>query len=167
MPAIGITVSVVDAKGATSNSTVWVPGASDIDDVIEFAEALAQNWANMQTGKVTKVGVTIAVDISSLSNNTLGANSDVEEGARFGWGVVGGFKSSNRIATFDETLIVSGTKQVDITDTDVAEFIGWMVSGFTPVSTVVILPTDYRSAVISSQDSALEDFQKSRKLKNQ
>ena len=162
--ATGIRLNVRDAKGAGSNTTIYVPDTADFDDVMEFGAALAQLWANMCTGVVERVSVTFEVDVSGLAGNTMDANSDVEEGARFAWLVAGGYTASNRIATFDESKMVSGTNQVDTGDPDVAQFVSYMEDGFTATSTNVVSPTDYRDDDITDLASAQESFQKTRKV---
>lgn len=162
--AIGIVITVEDAKKQKSNTTIWIPSGTTYDDAMEFAAALAQLWANMSDGQVVKVGVTFAVDVSGLASNTMGANADVEEGARFVWDVDGGYKASNRIATFLESKLIAGTNRVDLTDPDVAQWVGYMESGFTATSTNVVNPCDYRSDDIEDLASALESFTRSRKL---
>lgn len=164
--AIGVVYSFQDAKGARSTTTINIPSATTLADATEFASAVAQLFANMTTGKLISVGLHFSVDISGLAGNTLGADSDVEEGAKFSWMVAGGYRASNRIPTFDEAKIVSGTKQVDVADADVAQFISYMENGFTATSTNVVLPVDYRNADIEDLVAALEDFQTSRKLRN-
>lgn len=162
---IGISVSIKDAKGVTGTTTVNIPASTSYADAMEFASALAQLFANMTTGKVVKVGINFSVDVSGLAGNVLDVNSDVEEGAKFSWLTAGNFRASNRIPTFDEAKIVAGTKQVDLTDPDVAQFVSYMTAGFTASSTNVVLPVDYRNADIEDVVSALEDFVSSRKLK--
>jgi hypothetical protein len=162
---IGLVYTFQDAKGAKGTTTINIPDATAYADALEFASALAQLFANMTTGRLMAVGIHISVDVSGLASNTLGANSDVEEGAKFSWLTVGDFRASNRIPTFDEALIVAASKQVDVTDADVAQFVSYMTDGFTATSTNVVLPVDYRNADINDLISALEDFVTSRKMR--
>jgi len=163
---IGIVYTLQDAKGLKGTTTINLPNGTSFADATEFASAVAQLIANMTTGKLVSVGVHFSVDISGLAANTLGANSDVEEGAKFSWIVAGGFNSSNRIPTFDEAKIVAGSKAVDLTDADVAQFVAYMTEGYTASSTNVIYPVDYRNTTIEDILGALEDFVTSRKMRS-
>lgn len=163
--AIGVVYTFKDAKGATGTTTINLPSSTDYDDAVEFASAVAQLFANMTTGQLVSVGIHFSVDISGLAANTLDPNSDVEEGAKFSWGVLGGYRASNRIPTFDEAKIIASSKQVDLTDADVAQFVGYMVNGFTATSTNVVAPVDYRNTDINDIIGALEDFVSSRKMR--
>ena len=162
---ITINYTTQDAKGAKSTTAIHLLDSETHVDVLEFASAVAQLFANMMTGGLVSVAVCYEIDISGLAGNTIQAGSDVEEGARFGWGVAGGFNASNRLGTFDESLIIAGSKEVDLTDADVAQWVGYMVDGYTATSTNVLLPVDYRAADINEIKTALENFTRSRVLR--
>lgn len=162
---IGVSFTVEDGKGAKSTTIIHIPSATALVDAQEFAVAVAQMLADLMGGGLVSVGVCYDIDISGLTDNGIAQNSDVEDGARFGWNVAGGFKASNRLGTFLETLYLPGTKQVDLTDPDVIAFVDVMVDGFVPISTLTVLPMDYRDADIEALDTALENFTKSRILR--
>jgi len=165
--AIGIVLTIKDDKGLKSTFTLNLPPATDETDALEFAGDVAQLAASIVTGKIISVSVRFSIDISGLSDNAIGAGSDVEEGARFVWSTVGDFIAANRLATFDESLIDANSRQVDQTDGDVAAFIDAVVSGLTMTSTNLVRCVDSRDAVINDIESALESFQSSRMLRNQ
>lgn len=167
MPVIGIVFTIKDDKGLKSTFTLNIPGATAGVDALEFAGDMAQLVASIVTGKLMTVGVHFSIDISGLSDNALGALSDVEEGARFSWGTVGDFIAVNRLATFDEAMIDPNSRQVDQTDTDVAAFIDAVTQGLTMTSTELIRCVDSRDAIINGIEGALESFQSSRMLRNQ
>ena len=164
--SIGIVYTFIDAKGAKGTTTINVPAATLFADAMEFASAVAQLFASLTTGQLLTVGVHVSVDISGLASNILSPNADVEEGAKFTWLVNGGYRASNRIPTFDEAVIVSGTKQVDLADANVAQLIGYMTGDtpFVATSTNIVAPVDYRQADIETLVTALEDFTTSRKM---
>ena len=163
--AVGVSFTTEDAKGAKSTTIIYIPDATTLTDAQEFAAAMGQALADIMTGGVVAIGICYDVSVASLTSNTIEVNSDVEEGARFGWEVAGGFNASNRLATFAQSKLIAGSKEVDLTDADVIVFVDYMIDGFTPISTLDVLPIDYRNADIIALTTSLENFTKSRILR--
>lgn len=161
---IGVVYTVEDAKRAKSTTTINIPSATTLADAQEFALSMGQLLATLLTGRITSIGIHFSVSIATLTSNSRGSLSDVEEGAKFGW-EAGTFKASNRLATFDESFILASSKQVDQADTDVLAFLNAMTVGLTMASTNVVAPVDYRDTDIDSVLWALEDFTSSRKMR--
>jgi hypothetical protein len=167
MPAsIGIVYTVEDRKGAASNTIINVPSGTTMPDAILFAQQMALLIDPMVTGRITRAGISLTVDLSSLGLGAVASDtSDVEEGARFQFTTAGNFRTSNRIPTFDETKVTVGGTDVDQVDADVAAFIAAMEDGINLVGvggSGTVGPTDSRDDDITATSLAKEAFQSSR-----
>src|SRR3972149_1428064 len=95
-------------------------------------------------------------DQSVISIPVPGTTADVQEKARFVFRTVGGFFKSISLPTFVESLFSAGSKDVDLTDTDVAAFVTAMIAGITVASTETVEPSDVREADITELEAASE-----------
>lgn len=161
--AFTISLSIKDAKGNQGTTEFNFPSDYDFDDVVLFAQQAATRINALIKGAITRISLGYAVDLPAGLTATPDPNSDVEEGARFQFKTENGFYTAMRIPTFDEALLISGTKNVDLTDADVDDFVGSMVDG-APVVALggVLSPSDKRDEDIASLEYAREEFQSSR-----
>lgn len=60
---------------------------------------------------------------------TADPDSDVEEGAVFTWETVNGYKTTTRVPTFKESLMISGTADVDLTAGPVQDYVNTILDG--------------------------------------
>jgi hypothetical protein len=170
MAIVTMNYQIQDRKGLSSNVKIRVPQEFTLDQYLEAAADFGQLLASVVRGEVVSSTIGIGVDISGLTSNILAAEDvDVEEGAIFSFrtGVdPGGFPMILRVATFDEAFIVDGTREVDLTDIDVAAFVDAIVNGIIVTAdagdTLPII--DSREFEIGQLDKALESFQPSRKI---
>lgn len=159
-----ILTTIRDAKGEESTTEYNFPASYDFDDMVLFAQQNAERIDALIKGKVVRIGIAYKVSTAGLTIKSVpDPDSDVEEGARFQFLTEDGNLSSMRLATFSEDLIVSGTKNVDLTDGDVDDFVSAMVDG-APVVALggVLSPCDKREEDIDSLEFAVEAFTKSR-----
>lgn len=159
-----IIYTIVDAKGTESDTSINFPTSYNFGDVRLFAEQSAARINQLITGKIVRIGIGFTVDLPSGLRAVAAANSDVEEGARFQFRTAGGYHTAMRLPTFDESYIVPGTREVDLTDADVTDFTDSMVTG-APVVALggVLSPSDTRDDDIVELKAARESFQSSRK----
>lgn len=168
--AFSAIITVQDNKGKFSTIEIGLtPTITSVTTLINAAQALALLIDPLIKGRITKVGVGVAVNISSLiglNQDPATIDSDVEEGARFQFLTDTGFYTGFRLPTFDEQFIVPGTDVVDVADPLVAALITAVVdtlqlapAGGTGNTTIV----DKRDASISALSSARESFQASRR----
>lgn len=162
-----IIYSIKDEKGKLSSTEVNLPTSTAFADVVRFAGAMAQAIEPLVSGSIERVGVAYIVALSTITGlkATPAANSDVEEGARFGFKTVNNFVTAMRIPTFREDFVQAGTREVDTTDPDVAAFVTAMRTGIdlTPLGGAgVVAPVDKRNEDITTLDSAKEQFVSSR-----
>lgn len=104
----------------------------------------------------------IALDGSLRTEANTGA--DVEEGAQFIWLTENGYRPEFRIPTFKESLMVSGTATVDITDTDVNTFVTNIILGYfnDGIETARQDITDKYGDDIEALENAIESFVRTR-----
>lgn len=155
-----------DAKGAKSSLEYKFPtaaaGAANIAALIDAAKTGATLLDAVTKGRILDVSIGIKVDISALSlKGSATSDSDVEEGARLQFNTAVDSLTGFRIPTFDEDFLLSGTKVVDLEDTDIADLVDFFVDGHT-LSAVTVQPSDERGADIEAIVSARESFQSSR-----
>lgn len=165
MGAFVITISIKDAKGAEAKTSFNLPSTYVYADVLLFAAQQAERIGALIKGRIVRATVSQDADLSTVTVPTVAdPDSDVEEGALFQYRTEGGFTTSQRIPTFDESKIVAGSKLVDLTDPDVDDYVTVMQTG-APVVALggVLSPSDTRDDDIESLDFAKEQFQKSRK----
>lgn len=154
-----------DAKGESATTEFNFPSTVTLANAIIFAQQMAILYNNVTTGVITRIGVAVLATLPGTLRASADADSDVEEGARFQFRTDGGFYTGFRIPTFDEAKIISGTKQVDTADTDVAALVAAFEDGLSLVAaggTGTVQPTDKREDPVNVLDTALESFTKSR-----
>jgi len=156
--AVSVLFTIRDEKGARSLVEIYLPSATTIALAQDFVTAVAPLLEALITGAIERVGICVSGTLPGGLRASPLANSDVEEGARFIFTSAGGYTTSVRIPTFDDTLILEGTNIVDSDAGAVTSFVAGMTAGLATVQ-----PTDYRSADITALKSAREDFQRSRK----
>lgn len=165
-----VVYSIRDEKGAVSTTEINLPAATSFHDVAIFAGQMALIINPLIRGAITRIGVCYMLTLPAGLRTTPLTGSDVEEGARFQFKTSNGFYTSNRIPTFDESLVIPGTREVDLLDPNVSAFyigmnLGLNTSGatFNGVSgTGVISPSDSRGDDIVRLEGAVEQFLSSR-----
>lgn len=165
MGAFTVNITIRDAKGKYATTEFNFPASYDFQDITLFAAQAAGRINNLIRGVIT--GVSVSQVISDFTGITLRTDpepeADVEEGAKFQFKTAGGFYTSMRLPTFDEDLIIDGTKNVDLTNAAVDTFVDSMVTG-APVVDLggVLSPSDKHDNDILSLEFAKEEFQSSR-----
>jgi hypothetical protein len=152
MPA-QIGISIKDSKGLIGTTLVNIPTATTAANGITFAQNLAALVDAVIGGQIVGLSLCYGVSLPGGIKATPNANQDVEEGARFSFNTAANHKTSLRLPTFLETLILSGTKQVDLEDLDVDAFVDAMTAGLGG-----ILPCDSRDEDVATVASAREQF---------
>jgi len=161
MAVYTLEVSIVDAKGRTSPSRLFVPTGLTLAQYQTFATAYADAMALVSGGGIRGVSLSLDVDLSGLTQTgkpTLLA--DVEETAEFILRTAGGLRAFAAIPTYDENHTAAASDVLDVGDVDVAAFIALLEDGITPVVTLV-QPCDIGDDDITQVLSALERFRNS------
>lgn len=165
MALVDITFTVRDGKTPPNESTVTVftTDGYTLAQLVGAVVALAPLVKNMMTGGIVSATLAVNVDISAISGiGVADPDSDTEEGALFIWDTDTGFSKRNRIPTFDEALLISGTREVDTSDINVAAFNNAIIAGLV-VGAATVTFVDSRGDDIDSLTDAYESFQSSRK----
>jgi hypothetical protein len=155
--ALSILYSIVDAKDVVSTMEINIPTATTLANATTFAQAMAGLINAVTTGVIRRIGVVLSVALPGGLRTGALTNSDVEEGARFQFSTSGGNFTSFRIPTFNELMITSNSRAVDLEDTDVAALVTAMEDGIGGIT-----PTDKRNEDVVALTSAREQFQSSR-----
>ncbi len=154
--------TLVDAKNETSTTEVNIPEQLLFDTVEATGQAFAALIDQLTTGAVTRITALHTIDLPGGLTPLPDGASDVEEGARFQFKTANGFYTALRLPTFDEGRIVTGTKEVDQVDADVAAFIQAMVDGVSVAAGPTVQPCDKRGEDIAQLTFAREQFVSSR-----
>lgn len=149
--------TIRDGKGARSTVEININVAT-IANAQSFVTAMAPLLDAVILGVIERVGICAVATLPGGLRAVPDSDSDVEEGARFVYNSVGGYKTSVRLPTFNEAMMLSGSQRVDQSDTDVLAFNTAMTD---PLAT--FSASDYRGADIVSLRSAVDAFQKSRR----
>jgi hypothetical protein len=168
MASVCFSIQIEDAKGANGGVKFCVPVSTPRTAATQYAQAMASAIDDLITGVITGISLTEDVALpGGLKTSVVGA-ADVEEGAQFYWTTAGGYKSRNRIPTFDEDKIDPASRSVIMSDADVVTFLTLVQTGatYTPTAVaatpVAVSASDHRGDDIVSSSPALELFQRSR-----
>lgn len=168
MAAYSVIFSFRDAKGKTSTTEVNVPTGLTLANMTIFAQEMGKLIDPLISGVITRIGVAISVALPAGLDASPVSTSDVEEGGKFQFSTAGGYYTGLRIPTWLESLVSSGSDDINTVDTDVAAFVTAMISGIdlttaTPVAgTGTVTPTDGRGDDITALVNAKEQFVASR-----
>lgn len=164
-----VTCVIEDEKGSQSQVRGYLKYQDRIVDIANepgnpeyWARFFMRYLNDMTTGAVVSCSITLSVDLEPTIRSAPLVGSDVEEGAQLIWRTVGGFVARQRIPTFDEALILPGTREVDTSDGDVAAYLQFMSAQnieMTEDWTVVV--SDSRGDALASLRTAKEDFNRS------
>jgi hypothetical protein len=145
MPAFYIIYTVKDAKGKTATTEIKIPTTFNITNIVNFAGAMAILINTLIKGQIIAISIVATINMSSIISIRSAplADSDVEEKASFGFSTDAGFDTGLMLPTFNEDFLVSGTRDVDLTDAAVIDFTEAMLLGIsTAPGPVVTTPSD-------------------------
>jgi len=167
MALVAINLTIRDGKTPPNESTVtlYTTDGYTLPQLVGAVIVIAPLIKNIITGGISSATLAIDVDLSGIVG--IGAadpDSDTEEGALFIWDTDLGNPKRNRIPTFDEALLLSGTREVDMTDLTVIAFNNAILAGVVSGAATVEF-VDSRGEEIATLTDAYESFQSSRKRK--
>ena len=156
--AVSVLFTVRDDKGAKSLVEHYLPDASTLADASAWIAAAAPVIDTLIKGVIERAGVCVSVALPGGLRTDPLQDSDVEEGARFIFGSVGGYTTSVRLPTFNEGYLQANSNLVDLADASVQAYVDGIIGTLGGIAA-----TDYRGASVNMLKSAREDFQRSRK----
>jgi hypothetical protein len=157
--------TIEDGKTKTSTCEINFPSSVTLANASIFAAEMAKLINAVTTGAIRRIGLAFTVPLPGTIRTTPASASDVEEGAKFQFKTDGGWFTGFRIPTFSDTLMATGTGNVDLTDTAVAALVTALTDGINLVGaggTGTIAPTDKREDDIDVLSFAREQFISSR-----
>lgn len=172
---IEIRYTVQDGDGKQSQMTLNVASDTPLAEMQAIVDTVAQLLIPVLGGSLVDAQYTVKADLTASTwyvdaANTANVLSDIEEGAVFVFESIDGYRTSIRMPTFDESLIVQGSDNVNTADTDVAAFIAVMLNGIDNTAEGGSLgagseaqPTTSHDFEIAVMRSARESFVKSRR----
>lgn len=135
----GFSISIRDGKGKVRNLFLRANIIDDTTTTVEL-DALTLGVANriqaLTTGEIVSAAYVRARSTAAFAGDA-DPDSDVEEGAIFLGRSGDGYTTSIRLPTFDEDKLIAGSRLVDMTDTDVADFVGLLQNEVVGFSTDV------------------------------
>ena len=159
--AVSVRLDFTDNKGKTSSTKLRIPTGFSIANYIAFVQQAAQVIANMTSGRITRAGFCVGLDLSGV---LLKANptslSDIAQKGHFQFATdATGFRTRLKVPAINEALILAGSDAIDQADAGMALFIAAMEDGIS-VTGGTIEPCDSRDNDIVSTDFARELFRK-------
>ena len=155
---IKLQYTIRDEKGFISRTLVHIPSATTLANATAYAQDVAEVIDAVIGGKLESIDVCIGVSLPGGIKITPDANTDIEEGALFVYEDADGRIFRQRLPTFLESLIETGTRQVDNSNAGVQAYTDMIVTGNGTVQASTLAATDLVSLV-----SDKEQFVKNRK----
>lgn len=161
MAAVAVHFTIIDEKGKTSKTSVHVPTGFSVAQYTAFAQSMAQLIANIIDGQITEVSVSLPLSLSGATIRAVAlAAADIFKKVFFqARSVVAGLVGKFNIPTYDEANTITGSDQVDQSDTEVAALIALIENGAN-ISGEVVQPVDKRGNDLSTVSIARENFRK-------
>lgn len=164
MRPITIVLTIIDSKGHENQMLINLVNQS-IESDLSNLETIATNHQididALTEGQIVRCGLVIDVELDSSLKIAPVSNASNEAGAIFVFTTDGGFSTQIRIPAFMESKIVSGTPEVDLTDSAVQDLIDHIVDGYSNGSVLRDI-VDSRGDDIVMLGSAKEVFQRGR-----
>jgi len=149
-----IRFKVTDNDNDPANTEIHVPSGLTIAQYAAFANAYANAMDDIVLGRVDPKGtMTIPVDISALTGNTLDPASDVEQIAAFQFLDANGEPVDINVPGLLLADVVAGTDTLDIADTEIAAFITLIEDGDGTVAPSSVAEADILSLIYARKET--------------
>lgn len=149
-----IRFQVKDNDGDPANTEIHVPSGFTVAQYGTFANDYANAVDDIVLGAVqTKATMTIPVDISALTGNTLDPASDVEQVAAFQFLDTNGEPVDVNIPGLLLADVVAGTDGLNTADTEIAAFITLMETGNGTIAPSSVSEADIVSTLYARKET--------------
>jgi hypothetical protein len=155
-----IQYTLTDEAGHTASFGVDVPDTFTLAQYDEFAAAYAILVDDIVGGIVSKAVLKRSVDIGDLTDNSVGAVSDIEDIGAFSFRTAAFRRVRVNVPGILESLVIPNSKELDLAEPAVAAIITAMQNGIA-VTGGTITPSDIQEDDIVGFESALERFRAS------
>lgn len=159
--AVTVNFTILDSKGKSSVTKVRVPTGFSIPQYGEFAVAMAQLISAISQGSITDVSIGLPLNLSAATIRSVAiSTANVAEKALFMVrSVVSGLFGKFFLPTYNDSLSVTGSDDIDQADPDVAAYMAILEDGVNTAGGV-INPVDLRENDLSSVTEAREIFRR-------
>jgi len=143
--AVDLIVGFRDAKNKRSSTRIHLQPTFSIAQYLEYADAALEIFDNLSKGEIESCNIGLGIDLSGAGLRTVGSvAADIAQKAFFGAAsAVSGLFSKFFVPTAKDDLKSPLSQDLDLTDSDVSEFITLIEDGFTVAGTP-ITPVDER-----------------------
>jgi hypothetical protein len=149
-----IQLKITDNDGGPANTSIHVPSGFTIAQYNTFADAYANAVDDIALGRVDPKGtMTIPVDISALTGNTLDPASDVEQIAAFQFLAADGEPVEINVPGLLLADVVAGTDGLNTADTEIAAFVTLIETGDGVVSPSSVAESDITTLVYARKET--------------
>lgn len=149
-----ILVTLTDNDGDSAKTEIHVPSGLTIAQYATFANAYANAIDDIALGRVDPKGtMTIPVDISGLTGNTLDPASDVEQIAAFQFLDTNGEPVDINVPGLLLADVVAGTDGLNTADTEIAAFVTLIETGDGTVAPSSVAEADIVSLIYARKET--------------
>ena len=149
-----IQLKITDNDGDAANTAIHVPSGFTIAQYGTFADAYANAVDDIALGRVDPKGtMTIPVDISALTGNTLDPASDVEQIAAFQFIAADGELVDINVPGLLLADVVAGTDGLNTADTEIAAFVTLIETGDGVVAPSTVSESDITTLVYARKET--------------
>src|SRR5262245_40895997 len=123
----GVVYTFLDDSGQTATSTIDVPNTFSLAQYTEFARGMASFVDAVVSGLVLRAELVVNISMATLTGNTVGAGSDVEEINHYIFTTAAGRRVSIAVPGTDETDVSPNSDDLNQIDTQQQAFINAML----------------------------------------
>ena len=154
----GISLQLRDNPGKRAKTEFFVPTTFTIAQYTEAAQDLADTVDAISGAVIEKSVLNIPVDMSALINNTVGSLSDVGDLGQFAFNTAENRPVRVNVPGLIETLVPSGSDDIDQANVDVAAYLTAMLTGILVTGAVTVQPCNIGEGDLTSTKFARERF---------
>lgn len=136
-----VVYTLADDSNDEGTFEINVATTPTLAQLTEFIRAYAQELDPIASGVIRRGELSVPVDISELTGNTVGAGSDVQEINKYQFRTAAGRKVSINIPGTDETDVNPNSDELNTLDTQQAALINAVINGIA-VTGGTIAPSD-------------------------
>jgi len=154
----GIKVQIRDASGDIATTEFYVTNTHTLVQYNLAAEPLVETLDGVIGGVIEDAVLNIPVSMAALTNNTIGGASDVGDLGQFAFRTAENRPVKVNVPGIIETLVASGSDDIDQAQTDVAAFIAAMEDGILVTGAILVAPSNVGEGDITTVSYARERF---------
>lgn len=168
---INIVLTIMDGKTPKPNYTQLLINVESLDIIpdilgqMEMARRFQLDIDPLTTAQIVSCGVIVDVPLDPTIKTAPSPDADSEQGMTFVFRSDTGFPTQFRIPSFDESFVVTGYPDVDLTAQPIIDLIENIIAGYNTLpdgTGTVGKVVDSRGDDIDTFLRGLESFQKSR-----